>query len=363
MDIPVIILGAGVSGLYAAYQLQRGGVDVQVVEARDRVGGRILGVAADHGTHRYDLGPSWIWPAMNRRAAALVDALELRLYPQHTAGGSLFEPPHGPVQRIPHTWATEPASMRVVGGMSALVEALHASLPSSSVRLGHAAVALELEDDAVVMHLADGQRLRAGRVISTLPPRLLADTVRLVPAPDEAWMSARRATPTWMAGQAKLVATYPSAFWREAGLSGTAMSQRGPLVEIHDASDPDGAHSALFGFVGYPAEARQQLGRDALVEAGIGQLVRLFGTDAEKPLAVYLQDWAGETATATADDALPLATHPDYRPPAPPTPWQERLHLAGSECSPELGGYLEGALAAAEKVTTDLLRRTRRTTA
>ena len=46
-----------------------------------------------------------------------------------------------------------------------------------------------------------------------------------------------------MAGHAKFIALYERAFWREAGCSGTAMSQRGPLTEIHDASDELGKHA------------------------------------------------------------------------------------------------------------------------
>ena len=48
----VLILGAGVSGLVVAYELSKLGYDFRVLEARDRVGGRLLNapVAGGHIT-------------------------------------------------------------------------------------------------------------------------------------------------------------------------------------------------------------------------------------------------------------------------------------------------------------------------
>jgi monoamine oxidase len=38
----VVVIGAGFAGLSCAYQLNRAGADVQVLEARNRVGGRVF---------------------------------------------------------------------------------------------------------------------------------------------------------------------------------------------------------------------------------------------------------------------------------------------------------------------------------
>ena len=54
----VIIIGAGFAGLTAANALTNAGVDCVVLEARDRMGGRIL--TADVGGSAIDLGASWI---------------------------------------------------------------------------------------------------------------------------------------------------------------------------------------------------------------------------------------------------------------------------------------------------------------
>ena len=54
-------MGAGLAGLFLAYRLERAGVDYLVVEARDRLGGRVLSLplqASDGQTDQYDLGPA-----------------------------------------------------------------------------------------------------------------------------------------------------------------------------------------------------------------------------------------------------------------------------------------------------------------
>lgn len=61
--IETIIIGGGLSGLYAAWLLSRKQRPFVVLEARGRLGGRILSTA--HQGFFSDLGPSWYWPDIN----------------------------------------------------------------------------------------------------------------------------------------------------------------------------------------------------------------------------------------------------------------------------------------------------------
>jgi monoamine oxidase len=69
-----------------------------------------------------------------------------------------------------------------------------------------------------------------------------------------------------------------------------------------------------------------------------------------------VQDWAQEPLTAAKDDLRPLSYHPMYQAVAVPSAWTQRLWLAGTEQSPNYGGYLEGALEAAEIAVSSLQR-------
>jgi monoamine oxidase len=56
----VLVLGAGAAGLSAAIDLTRAGLKVEILEARDRIGGRILTKHDDNTNHPIDLGAEFV---------------------------------------------------------------------------------------------------------------------------------------------------------------------------------------------------------------------------------------------------------------------------------------------------------------
>ena len=344
----ILIVGGGLAGLALADRLQRAGRDFRLVEARDGFGGRARSERV--GRARYDLGPSWFWPGQPH-VAELVRRLMLPVFRQPEAGAGLFETAEGAVHRGAG-FASMAGALRIGGGVAALAEGLAGGLDPARLRRGAAAVGLRDAGERVEVVLDDGGAVSAGRVVLAIPPRLVA-ALEVAPVFEAPVRAALEAIPTWMAGQAKLVAVYAAPFWREDGLSGDAFSQRGPLAEIHDASDP-AEGGALFGFVGVPAAGRGD--REALMAAAVAQLARLFGPAAAAPVRVILQDWAAEPATATAADAVAPGGHPAYGvPPRLETLWDGRLLLGSSEAQAGAsGGLVEGALARAADLAARL---------
>jgi monoamine oxidase len=364
MQTQVAIVGGGLAGLCAARLLHAAGVDFVLLEARDRLGGRILtvddtGQPAEDG---FDLGPSWYWPRMQPVLADLIAELGLPAFGQYSEGDVIFErmSREGPQRYRP--FAQEQQSFRLVGGTGALVRALARELPRERVLLSApvTAMALGTDDVELTIRRANGaeETLVAGQVIAAVPPRLLEATVSFTPEQDAAIMRRWRETPTWMAPHAKLFALYDRPFWREAGLSGTAQSMVGPMVEMHDATTASG-EAALFGFLGVGAEQRAALGEETLTRACLDQFARIFGADAKRPRATLFQDWAADPRTATVADRV-AGGHPAPDPaPWVTGAWKERLALAGSETSPSEPGYLAGAVEAAARAVGDLLGRSR----
>ena len=358
----IVIVGGGLSGLYAAYLLQqRGFRDHVLLEAREVLGGRIVSVPAPlpgsvldgaaEADNRFDLGPSWFWPGYQRQLDRLVDELGLTRFEQFENGDMVVErSPHAAPARM-RGYASAPPSMRLMGGMAALTTALHRRLDPARIFTGHTVRGLRATEAQVEVESVDASgratTWRAGRVLLALPPRLADARIAFSPALPEALSRQWRATPTWMAPHAKYLAVYDTPFWRERGLSGEARSACGPLGEIHDASVPGGS-AALFGFFGVPATVRKGVPEAELRGLCRAQLVRLFGPQAATPRMEFIQDWALQPYTATTADLDSAGQHVE----APPSmaasgPWCGRLTGIASEWSPQFPGYVAGAVEAA----------------
>jgi len=346
----VLVVGAGISGLAAARGLVASGLDTVVLEARDRVGGRLLSVPS--GGAALDLGATWFW-ANEPRVCALVAELGLPTHPQYLAGDALYQDARS-VQRLAGNPIDVPAG-RLSTGMQALAEAMADRLPTGTIRLEQPVSGLRTVEDGVEAEVPAGA-VRAGHLILAVPPALALSDIAFEPGLSTELIEIASTTPVWMGGMTKVVARYSRPFWRERGLAGAAVSHTGPLREVHDMSGPDGSPAALFGFappdrIGAPPPEPGRL---------VQQLATLFGSEAAEPEELFVHDWRRERHTSPPDveglSSFHAFGHPAYARPI----WDGRLHWAGTETAREYAGHVEGALSSGARAASAVLSNLRR---
>ena len=351
--LDTVIVGGGLCGLSLADSLHQAGQSFTLYEARERLGGRILSKPCAVSGMMVDLGPTWFWPEDQPHMLALLASLKLSHFPQHDTGAvlSLTDPNQAANKQYV---GVHGGAHRVENGMGAIVSALAARLPEDNIYLGHELISVEDKGDHLALqfrHLDMVLTVEAKHVVLALPPRLLAEHVNFTPALDNALLQAMRNTHTWMADQAKAIVGYTKPFWRQDGNSGNAFVShpQAVLSEVFDASDATAEHAALGGFSAMPVAMRESYrqGMPMLLES---QLAQLFGIDAQNG-ELHYQDWATEKYTCATLDQTPANGHPTYGSRhLRDTHWHGKLLLGGAETATHAGGYLEGALEAANRL-------------
>jgi putrescine oxidase len=97
IETDVVVVGAGVAGLAAARALVAEGREVVVLEARDRVGGRLWNT--EIGGEANELGGEWIAPYQSRMHA-LLGELGIELFPAYRDGDDVYVGEDGRAHRF-----------------------------------------------------------------------------------------------------------------------------------------------------------------------------------------------------------------------------------------------------------------------
>jgi monoamine oxidase len=240
-------------------------------------------------------------------------------------------------------------STRFVGGPQQLSKGLAAKL-REPVRLAQPVVEIGRGRPATVQTTSG--TVRGRQVIVTVPKSVTA-AIRFEPGLPPAVAQYLQRQPSGSA--VKIQAVYPTPFWRRQGLSGSVVSDTGPIEIVYDNSPPDGHRGVLVGF----AEGNQGRSLFALSEAGrraavLASLVRYFGAEAGKPTHYLDMVWAAEQYTGGA--------YGSFNPPGVLTSLAAaaggpvgNIHFAGADYSPEWPGYMEGAIRSGQATATAVL--------
>jgi len=437
----VLVVGAGLAGLYAARLLKRSGFTVTVLEARDRVGGRTLSQRlADAST--IDLGAQWIGPGQ-KRMYALAKEFHLKTITTHTQGEAVFEV-EGRLQRVsgavpPISWiakidalqlgwrlnrlagrlsVTEPwacaeasrldrvsfaewlkartfteearsllrhtvesgmcanaddvSPLEVMhqvatlggiqaletaeqeffeGGTQAIAEKLAQEL-GDSVQLGAAVQNIRHDDNSVSLTTEQGAFI-ARRVILALPPQLI-DSIEIEP---QLIGKPHPQGDALVLGQViKSIVVYPTAWWREAGLSGTAFSPDSPVGYIVDASNDAGKAGIIVAFANGPsAITLGKMDAEKRRATVLMHIQRMLGDAPAEATDFFSTDWMSEPWSrggyASRRGVGRWSQHQ-----GPLNAPCGTIHFAGTETATEWRSYMEGALQSAERASAEVTR-------
>jgi monoamine oxidase len=404
----VVIVGAGFTGLAAAHELAEAGIDFLVLEARDRVGGRVeaklngLGEKIDSGGQFLCDDMPELLALVRARGKTLVEAyVEGMFVCQPAVTDDEAEITYVAAMAIRGRMkATEPSDPAIAGlsvaawldrqpdsadakaAFRSMIEGLWCQalekvplwhLIDTDRRITNEAPELQYFVRETMQSLAEdlardlGERVRLGRPVTridhgtggvnviTQHETIEARTVLVAVPP----MVASRidfspklpaalayALSVWRSGTViKVLLRYAKPFWRSKGQSGMVVWRDLPGLYACDVSADD-AHAALVVFVGGPLAVRWGgLDETALRAEISARLVAALGPDAGDMLDFSFRDWTDDRWSGGAYSDLALDMGA-FNAEALLLAGAPPAHFAASELSPSFPGYIEGALVA-----------------
>ena len=339
--LDLLIIGAGLTGLTLAYRLRDSGLRIRVIEARDRLGGRIHTTTPSADLPPQEMGATWLHRP-HQQMFSLLDELNLKTFEQVMGSLAIYEQyADAPAQLVQLPQNQEP-SHRIQGGTSSLIHALAAALPSDWIQLNTKVSHVTEKGDRVEIQTSDGLQLGSTQVVSTLPPNLFLHSIMHEPSLPEELLAACAKTHTWMGASIRVSVAYRDPFWRKPNVPSAIFSNVGPLTEFYDHASVEGDTYALMGFVNGALYALSKAERRQHI---LAQLEKFYGPQAANFLAYNETVWRNEPFTCNPE-TLGLVPHQNnglstFR----KCFWGNKLFIGGSETAAAHPGYMEGAVA------------------
>ena len=177
----VIIIGAGISGLVAGYDLTVAGYDVTILESRDRIGGRVLTIRSPFSNEHYVEGGAARIKPSHDLTIAYANHFNLTLDPFYATNGDYVDFSSGSRTIIDNTTYLNTSYgstlrknyLKIRGGSDKLTNAFaNSSELSNKIYLNSAVTSVAQNSDNVIVNTG-GNQFQADKVLCTVPLTVL----------------------------------------------------------------------------------------------------------------------------------------------------------------------------------------------
>ena len=357
----VIIVGAGISGLVAGYELSCAGHDVTILEARNRVGGRVYTLRTPFSDgHFADAGAARILPDHDM-TIGYADHFGLTLdpfYPESSYYVNLSDDERTLISASDYLnnppWEGFPVNrkdfIKIRGGTDKLPQAFADTL-SDLIHLATPVESIEQNADGIIVVVSDGTEYSADSALCTVPLPVL-NRIQFSPQLSDAKVEASSGGYDY-AASTRVFMQFANRFWESEGLNGWGNTDW-PEEIWHPTWDRGGARGLLMSYLFYDrAVELDQLSEENGTQHLLNRWTNVFPgvydnieLEHSTSHSWVLQEWSGGAwASPTEEQNDALASHIGVA--------EGRIHFAGEHAS-DYHGWMQGALVSGLRAATEI---------
>ena len=344
----IIVIGAGMSGLVAAYELVRAGHDVTILEARDRIGGRVLTIRSPFSNNHFaEGGAARIKPSHNL-TLGYANHFNLNLDPFYATSGDYVNISNGNREIISNNTYLNTSYgsilrneyLKIRGGSDLLPHSFYnSSALNNKIYLGVPVTSIHQQNNNVTVQTSNGNQFIADRVLCTVPITVLNKiqfTPPLSPEKQTAMNGGYRYAPS-----TRVYMQFQNRFWENESLNGWGNSDI-PEEIWQPTWDLAGSTGIIMSYLRWTAaQEMDALSEEERINYILSRWENIFPGAASSLQSGMSQSWAeeewskGAWASPTGSQDAALANHIGLA--------EDRIHFAGEHASDD-HGWMQGAL-------------------